>query len=39
MGPEMELYTDTRLEEDVRCAWVHKKTRKKTNPLELATLL
>ena len=34
MGPEMEMYTDTRLEEDVKLSLVHKKTRKKTNPFE-----
>lgn len=39
MGLEMELYTDTRLEEDVKWSLVHKKTRKKTSPFELATLL
>lgn len=39
MGLEMELYTDTRLEEDVKRSLVYKKTRKKTNSFELATLL
>lgn len=39
MGLEMEMYTKARIEDAVRRAWVHKKTRKKTNPFELATLL
>lgn len=39
MGLEMEMFMSTWIEDAVRCAWVHKKTRKKTNPFELATLL
>lgn len=34
MGLEMEMYTYTRLEEDVKWYLVYKKTRKKTNPFE-----
>lgn len=29
MGLEMEMYTKARIEEDVRCAWVHKKLERK----------
>lgn len=39
MGLEMEMYTKVSIEDAVRRALVHKKTRKKTNPFELATLL
>lgn len=39
MGLEMEMYTKARIEDAVRRAWVHKKTRKKTIPFELAILL
>lgn len=39
MGLEMEMYIKARIEDAVRCAWMHKKTRKKTIPFELATLL
>ena len=39
MGLEMEMYTKARIEEDVKRSLVYKKTRKKTNPFELATLL
>ena len=39
MGLEMEMFTKARVEDAVRRAWVYKKTRKKTNPIELATLL
>lgn len=39
MGLEMEMFTKARIEDAVRRALVHKKTRKKTNPFELATLL
>ena len=31
MGLEMEMYTKARIEDAVRRAGVHKKTRKKTN--------
>lgn len=34
MGLEMEMYMSTRIEDAVRCAWMHKKTRKKTIPFE-----
>lgn len=39
MGLEMEMFMSTRIEDAVRYAWMHKKTRKKTIPFELATLL
>lgn len=39
MGLEMELYTDTRLEEDVKRSLVYKKTRKKTIPFECDMLI
>lgn len=39
MGLEMEMYMKARIGDAVRRAWVHKKTRKKTNPFEPATLL
>ena len=34
MGLEMEMYTKVSIEDAVRRAWLHKKTRKKTNPFE-----
>lgn len=39
MGLEMEMFMSTRIENAVKRSLVHKKTRKKTNPFELATLL
>lgn len=39
MGLEMEMFTDTRLEEDVKWSLVHKKTRKNTNPFECDMLI
>ena len=39
MGLEMEMYTSTRIEDAVRRAWVHKKTRKKTIPFEYDMLI
>ncbi|CAI3437448.1 hypothetical protein CIRMBP1210_01585 [Enterococcus cecorum] len=39
MGLEMEMYTKARIEDAVRRAWVHKKTRKKTNAFECDMLI
>lgn len=39
MGLEMEMFMSTRIEDAVRCAWMHKKTRKKTIPFECDMLI
>lgn len=39
MGLEMEMYMKARIEDAVRRAWVHKKTRKKTNHFECDMLI
>lgn len=39
MGLEMEMYTKVSIEDAVRRALVHKKTRKKTIPLKCDMLI
>lgn len=39
MGLEMEMYMKARIEDAVRRALVHKKTRKKTNPFDCDMLI
>ncbi|RBR27309.1 hypothetical protein EB06_02173 [Enterococcus cecorum] len=39
MGLEMEMFMGTQIEDAVRSAWVHKKTRKNTNPFECDMLI